>query len=194
MAKVKGRCAKNVMPECCGKLSSNTYRAGTNLTYKCKINDDLSQSNLDDICYIYLDQSNKQSYWEALSLETGFSTLGESIEDAYENLMLLLLIAMRDNLLNHAESAIGMRVSKKIIEDSKYGHRLNDRRQKEHLAKALKIFKGKIPKNRNLEVWITEDLKYKAKSKDLDKTKYHEIVFADIEKGEFDKIYYRIIA
>lgn len=161
-------------------LENLTYRAGTFLRYICPHGSDRRAAELEDICYIYRENGNESEYWTALSLETSMSSLGLTVEEAYRNLIFLLLCAMRDNLLNYPHAALGTPASHNMREKALCGHRVTDHIQRAHLRQALEEFQQSVMQEQNVSISFSRQLSYRTFSMSLADTRVDEAIYADV--------------
>ena len=170
-------------------MSDISYRAGTKLKYIFKFDGRSVSTEIDDVCHIYVDKANStpdKPYFEALSLYTGISSLGLSPEEAYSNLIYLLLEALGDKASHDSDYKIGREVSSQAKENSKRGTRIPKDRQMRGLLSALEEFLKDHPNIsiKKIEQLNTEDMeKWIAKmitTDKLDDTIYDETII-DVE-------------
>lgn len=168
-------------------------RAGTKLKYVLKFGNRSVSREIDDVCHIFIDKVNstsEETYHEALSLSTGISSLGKSVEEAYSNLIYLLLEALLealgDKAMRNSESTIGRSVSKTTKKKSDKGTRIPKDRQMRGLLSALGDF---IKDHPGITIKRIEQLSTAAMEKwveamittdELDKTIFDETII-DVE-------------
>lgn len=123
-------------------LSRISFRAGTDLTYN-RIREESKTSNkptrdtanISDIAYI----KPEGDFYIAISLETGFTALGETPEDAYSCLVFKLLDSLRE-VVHYPHAEIGQAVSDKLRDESLQGLRMPQDRQMRALLKGIEEF------------------------------------------------------
>jgi hypothetical protein len=122
-------------------FSRTSFRAGTDLTYhRIREEDTISRPTRDtayisDIAYI----KPEGDFYIAISLQTGFTALGESPEDAYSCLVFKLLDSLRE-VVHHPKAQIGQAVSDKLREESLRGLKMPQDRQTRALLKGIGEF------------------------------------------------------
>lgn len=149
-----------------GKTTLQSYRAGTNFTYNKKIGKGtnskiINSKNINDIAYI---KPEDKGVYTAISLETGFTALGETAEDAYSCLVFKLYDALRA-VVDLPNPKIGQAVSKALRGKSKHGTRMPQDRQLRALLKGIEEFLSIPRKNSKLS-----DLSFKITTPYLENT------------------------
>ncbi len=147
------------------KKSQLPYRVGTNLTYNRKrgrgTSSQINSKAINDLAYIKL--GDKEDYI-AISLETGFTALGETPEQAYSWLVFKLYDALRV-VVDLPNPKIGQAVSEELRRESKLGTRMPQDRQMRALLKGIEDFLS-IPRQDSK----ISDLSFKITTPNLENT------------------------
>ncbi len=156
--------------------SNLSYRAGTNLTYNRKrgsgTSSQINSKTINDI--IYIKPEDKEDYI-AISVETGFTALGGTPEQAYSWLVFKLYDALRA-AVDLPNSKIGRAVSDELREESSQGTRMPQDRQTRALMKGIEDFIS-IPRQDS----ETSGLSFKITTQDLGGTFPGILVDVDLE-------------
>lgn len=149
------------------------WRVGTKITHFLKQTNHSKSEELfvfQDVCLIYEDQENK-GYYIALSQPTSKVGFGRSREDAYINLIVALVCAVRRGRKREKRPYLGVESNKKIWEKLYSVHRMSNKKQFELLKKVSEV----LPGCRYEEAEAIKEKPISVKVQELDETGIFEL-------------------
>lgn len=154
-----------------------TYRAGTRITYKTRT----KSFDIRDVCIIYPDKTN-QDYYVALSRKTSKVGIGSSIGEAYIDLIIGIVRAMKHCVSKESSTVIERESGDEHWEYIDTVHRLDEKRQSRlitEICTRLNIPEPAPERDIDLEFDELGETMHLALVSDLEDTIYNQDCFSN---------------